>query len=79
MRQYISQEEMEATLERLNAKMDRETHDEEVARIKRAKGSGMPLGYRPYDVRHVLWSDGSDTTTFCNTHRCWPLSQSTHQ
>lgn len=75
MRQYISQEEMEATLERLNAKMDRETHDEEVARIKRAKGSGMPLGYRPYDVRYRLWSNGRGDGTFRNTHRCWPLSR----
>lgn len=79
MRQYISQEKMEATLKLLDAQMDMKAHEEEVARIKRAKGTSTPLGYRTEDVRHVLWSDGSDTTTFRNTRRCWPLSQATEQ
>lgn len=74
MRQYISQEDMEATLKLLDAKMDMEAHEEEVARIKRVKGTSTPLGYRTEDERHVLWSGDSDTTTFRNTHRCWPFS-----
>lgn len=75
MRQYISQEEMEAILRRLNARMDRETHNDEVVRIKRAMSSGMPLRYCTYDVRYRLWSDGRGNGTFRNTHRCWPLSR----
>ena len=75
MRQYISQEEMETTLEHLNSKMDQESHQEEVERIKRAKGTNTPLGYRTTSQWHVLWSDGTGDKTFQNSHRCWPLSK----
>lgn len=76
MRQYISQEDMEATLKKLNSQMNQELHREEIERIKRAKGTDTPLGYRTTPQRHVLWLDGTDTATFRNTHRCWPLFRS---
>lgn len=75
MRQYLSQEEMDATLKILNSRMDQESHQEEVERIKRAKGTKTPLGYRTTTQWHVLWSGGNDKTTFRNTHRCWPISR----
>ena len=75
MRQYIRQEEMEAILEHLNSLMDQESHQEEVERIKRAKGTNTPLGYRTTSQWHVLWSDGIGYKTFQNTHKCWPISR----
>lgn len=77
MRQYISQEVMEETLKKLNARIDQETHQEEVERIIRAKVNtpDTPLGYSTKPHVYVLWSDGEDHTTFHNNHRCWPLSR----
>ena len=78
MRQYISQEVMEETLKMLDSHIDLETHQEEIERIKRAKGTEKPLGYSTKPHVYVLWSDGEDHKTFLNNHRCWPLSGSTH-
>ena len=80
MRQYISQEKMEKTLKELDARIgvDTKEHQAEIERIKRAKVNNpdTPLGFRTTPVRHTLWSDGSDTQTFRNTHKCWPISRS---
>ena len=75
MRQYISQEDMEEVLKELDAKIDFETHEEEIERIKRARVTKTPLGYSTKPQGYVLWSRDDNHKLFHNNHRCWPISK----